>query len=407
MAAHQFDQTADFLNLEEGVRERCKWPKRLITVSVPIERDDGSTEVFYGYRVQHYLSRGPVKGGLRYHPKVNLGEVAALAMWMNWKCALLELPYGGAKGGINCDPSHMSLGEQERVTRRFSMEILPFIGSDIDIMAPDVGTNENTMAWIMDTYSMHVGRQVPGIVTGKPVKLLGSEGRIEATGHGTAYLSILALKEKGIKIEGATVIVQGFGNVGKHAALYFEQLGMRVIGVSTSSGAIWNEKGLCIEDLVKYSDSSRSVKGFPESEEIDAEEMLLQPCDILAPCALDRAIHKGNAGKIQCRILAEGANGPTTPEADAILEKSGIFLIPDILCNSGGVTVSYFEWVQNLQRVKWKKEKVLSEMEEKIKTASEKVWAFSKKHNISHRIAALALGVRESADVKSERGLFP
>ena len=407
MAAHQFDQTAEFLNLSEDVRERCKWPKRMITVSVPIKCDDGTTQVFYGHRVQHYLSRGPVKGGLRYHPKVNLPEVAALAMWMNWKCALLQLPYGGAKGGINCNPAEMTLGEQERVTRRFAMELFPFIGKEKDIMAPDVGTNEKTMAWIMDTYSMRIGHQVSGIVTGKPVSLLGSEGRTEATGHGTAFLAAIALDECGISRDGATAIIQGFGNVGRYAALLFERLGIKVIGVSDSKGAIWNEKGLSIKKLIAHTEEFGNVKGFPQSDEIDGEEMLYQSCDILAPCALDMAIHKDNAGKIQCRILAEGANGPTTPEADDILEQKGVFLVPDILCNSGGVTVSYFEWVQNLQRMKWRREKVLREMEMKLHDAFDRVLSFAKENKISQRIAALSLGVKESADVKSTRGLFP
>ena len=408
MAASQFDRTADFLNLDASVRERCKWPKRLITVTVPIQRDNGETEVFFGYRVQHHLSRGPVKGGLRFHPDVNLGEVAALAMWMNWKCALMDLPYGGGKGGVACDPHTMSHREQESVTRRFATEMLPFIGPETDVMAPDMGTNAQTMAWITDVYSTHAGHLVPDIVTGKPVELQGSEGRDQATGHGVAFLITRAMDKLKIKESESTAIVQGFGNVGSHAALTLSRYGVKVTGISDVTGAIWNDQGIDINKLMDHVNRTHSVKGFPGAEETDPETMLTQPCTALVPAALERVINDKNAAQLQCRILAEGANGPTTPNADAILEKrNDIFLIPDILCNAGGVTVSYFEWVQNLQRYQWTEDEVLSKLETKLETAFEKVMLFSQNNDTPHRVSALALGIAEVASTKSIRGLFP
>jgi glutamate dehydrogenase (NAD(P)+) len=387
MAAAQFERTADFLGLTEAVRERCKWPKRLITVTVPIQRDDGRTEVFFGYRVQHHLSRGPVKGGLRYHPEVDLGEVAALAMWMNWKCALANLPYGGAKGGIACDPRSMSARELERLTRRFTMEIMPFIGENVDVMAPDMGTNEQTMAWILDTYSTHAGYLVPGIVTGKPLKLQGSYGRVQATGHGVAFLISSALHKLDLPTEGSSVIIQGFGNVGFHAAKTLHNYGMRVIGIADVTGAVWNEHGLDIPALAQHAAATGGVA---------------------IPAALGAVITAENAGQLQCRLLAEAANGPTTPAADAIIEARGdIFVIPDILCNSGGVVVSYFEWVQNLQRFQWSEQDVLAKLETLLQRSFESMLLFAKNHRIPHRLAALAIGIKEVADVKEQRGLFP
>ena len=408
MAASQFDRTADFLKLDPSVRERCKWPKRLITVTVPIIRDNGETEVFFGYRVQHHLSRGPVKGGLRFHPDVNLGEVAALAMWMNWKCALMDLPYGGGKGGVACDPLTMSLREQESVTRRFATEILPFIGPETDVMAPDMGTNAQTMAWITDVYSTHAGYLVPDIVTGKPVELQGSQGRDQATGHGVAFLITRAMDKLNIKESESTAIVQGFGNVGSHAARTLSRFGVKITGISDITGAIWNDQGIDIDKLLDYVHQTQGVKGFPGAREIDPETMLIQPCTALVPAALERVINDKNAGQLQCRILAEAANGPTTPKADTILEERGdIFLIPDILCNAGGVTVSYFEWVQNLQRYQWTEEEVLCKLQTKLQTAFEKVMVFSQKNATPHRVSALALGIAEVASTKSIRGLFP
>lgn len=408
MAAEQFDRVADFLQLSGDIRERCKWPKRLITVTVPIRRDDGTTEVFFGHRVQHHLTRGPVKGGLRYHPSVDLGEVAALAMWMNWKCALMDLPYGGGKGGISCDPRTMSTGELERLTRRYTMEMMPFIGPETDVMAPDMGTNEQTMGWMTDTYSTHAGHLVPAIVTGKPLALQGSAGRTKATGHGVAFLASSALTKLGMTSGNATAIVQGFGNVGSHAALTLASYGVRITGVSDVNGGLWNERGIDMKALMKHYDTHRSSAGFSGAEEIDGNTLLEQPCDILAPCALDRVVTGENAGRLKCRVLAEGANGPTTPDADRIIDERGdIYVIPDILCNAGGVTVSYFEWVQNLQRFQWTEREVLTKLETLLQASFEKVTGFAKRQGIPHRTAAQALAIKTTAEAKAARGLFP
>lgn len=408
MAAEQFDRSADFLELSKDVRERCKWPKRLITVTIPVRRDDGETEVFFGYRVQHHLSRGPVKGGLRFHPDVDLGEVAALAMWMNWKCALMGLPFGGGKGGVCCDPRTMSTAELENVTRRYTSEMLPFIGPQTDVMAPDMGTNEQTMAWMTDVYATYSGHLVPGVVTGKPVNFQGSEGRTVATGHGVAFLAIRALSKCGIEHDTATAIIQGFGNVGSYAALTLSQFGVRIIGISDVTGAVHNPEGIDVKALINYVEQSGGVKGFTGAAAIDPEEMLVQPCDILAPAALARVINKDNAAQLKCKVLAEAANGPTTLEADEIIDARGdIFVIPDILCNAGGVTVSYFEWVQNLQRFQWSEQEVLTKLDTMMAKAFDKVLWFSGKHQLSHRLAALSLGIKEVADVKQQRGLFP
>jgi glutamate dehydrogenase (NAD(P)+) len=408
MAAAQFDRVADHLELSDDLRERCKWPKRLITVTVPVRKDDGTTEVFFGHRVQHHLTRGPVKGGLRYHPKVGLGEVAALAMWMNWKCALMELPFGGGKGGIACDPRVMSAGELERMTRRFTMEILPFIGPEIDVMAPDMGTNEQTMAWITDTYSSHAGYFVPSIVTGKPLNLQGSAWRPQATGHGVSFLACRALNKLGIPLDRATAVIQGFGNVGSHAAIGFAHSDVKITGISDVTGAVWNPQGIHLNSLFEHVDRHGGVAGFTGGDRIDPEIMLQQPCDILAPCALDRVIHAGNAAGLRCKVLAEGANGPTTPEADAILEARGdIYILPDILCNAGGVTVSYFEWVQNLQRFQWNEREIMAKLETMLERAFDRVQRFATEHSVPHRLAAQALAIKTVADAKAKRGLFP
>ena len=408
MAVSQFDRVADFLKLPADIRERCKWPKRIIIVTVPIRRDDGTTEVFFGHRVQHHLTRGPVKGGLRYHPDVNVGEVAALAMWMNWKCALLDLPFGGGKGGISCKPSEMSDGELERMTRRYTMEMIPFIGPEIDVMAPDMGTNEQTMAWITDTYSTHSGHLVPSIVTGKPLTLQGSAGRTRATGHGVAFLASNALSKLGIKEESATAIIQGFGNVGLYTAVTLASYGIKIIGISDASGALWNQDGIDIDALRAYVSEHKAISGFPAAESIDPNQMLIRKCDILAPCAVGGVIHAYNAAQLDCKILAEGANGPTTPEADLIIEKrNDIFVIPDILCNAGGVTVSYFEWVQNLQRFQWKEKEVISKLETKLHAAFEQVTSYAAKNKLPNRMAAQAIAITIVANAKSTRGLFP
>jgi glutamate dehydrogenase (NAD(P)+) len=408
MAAEQFDQVADFLALPDDLRERCKWPKRLISVAVPVKLDDGSTKVFYGHRVQHHLTRGPVKGGLRYHPAVDLGEVAALAMWMNWKCALMDLPYGGGKGGIACDPRAMSLGELERLTRRFTMEILPFIGPEIDVMAPDMGTNEQTMAWITDTYASHTGYLVPSIVTGKPLGMQGSAGRAQATGHGVAFLASNALHKLGLSLTITTAIVQGFGNVGSHTAATLSSYGVKITGISDATGGLWNPGGIDVAALRTYVAQHGTIKDFPGADAIDADALLCMPCDILAPAALDRVITAENAGKLQCRVLAEGANGPTTPDADRILQQRGdIFVIPDILCNAGGVTVSYFEWVQNFQRFQWNEREVITKLETMMQRAFDKVTSYAERNKISQRMAAQSIAIKTVADAKALRGLFP
>ena len=408
MAASQFDRVADFLDLGEDIRERCKWPKRVISVSVPVKMDDGTTKVFPAYRVQHHLSRGPVKGGLRYHPHVKMGEVAALAMWMNWKCALLGLPFGGGKGGIACDPRSMSLGEKERLTRRFTTEMIPFIGPQIDVMAPDVGTDAQTMAWMVDTYSTHLGHLEPGIVTGKPVNLQGSEGRTEATGHGVAFLAAQALEKLGIMTGGATAVVQGFGNVGSFAAKVLHGYGVCILAVSDVSGAVCNDTGLDIFALEKHVAATGGVAGFEGGSACDPAAMLIMECDVLIPAALERVITKDNAADLRCKILAEAANGPTTPEADAIIEARGdIFLIPDILCNAGGVTVSYFEWVQSLQHFFWGGREVIEKLEGMLADAFRKVVQFGDEHDVPMRVAALGLGISEVARTKQTRGLFP
>lgn len=408
MACQQFDAVADYLQIPLGERDRLKWPKRSMVVALPIERDHGPTEVFTGYRVQHHLTLGPTKGGLRYHPEVALGEVAALAMWMSWKCALTGLPYGGAKGGIACDPLKMSGQELEALTRRYTQEMIPFIGPQVDVMAPDMGTNEQVMAWIMDTYSMHTGYTVPSIVTGKPVSLGGSVGRREATGRGVAYLAGRAMEILGLKPGEATAVVQGFGNVGSTTALYLARQGVRVIAVSDVHGGVFNARGLDIAALLQHVAAHQSVIGFPEAEPIGHAELLITPCDILVPAALERQINADNAGRIRCRILAEGANGPTTPEADAILrERPEIFVVPDIVCNAGGVVVSYFEWVQDLQSFFWSEAEVADRLFRILETAFMQIVDISRKEKIPMRQAALSLGIRRVHQAKQTRGLFP
>src|SRR5688572_22443699 len=408
MACQQFDLVADYLQIPESDRARTKYPKRAITVALPIHCDDGSTRVFTGYRVQHHLTPGPTKGGLRYHPDVTLGEVAALAMWMSWKCALTGLPYGGAKGGVECDPRKLSTTELERVTRRFTQEMIPFIGTQIDVMAPDLGTNEQVMAWIMDSYSMHAGHTVSSIVTGKPVGLGGSVGRREATGRGVAYLVNRAMDTTRLDASRATAVIQGYGNVGSVAAMSLARLGVKVIAVSDVNGGVFNKTGLDLWKLDTYVAKTKSVQNFSGAEPISNAELLTLPCDILVPAAMERQITEANAGKLQCRILAEAANGPTTPEADRILEqRPEIFVIPDILCNAGGVIVSYFEWVQDLQSFFWTETEVVDKLYRTLEGAYTQVLALSRKEKISMRLAALALGVKRVQEAKRVRGLFP
>ncbi len=408
MACQQFDLVADYLQIPADDRDRLKYPKRSVSVAIPIHRDDGSTRVFQGYRVQHHLTLGPTKGGIRYHPDVELGEVAALAMWMSWKCALTNLPYGGAKGGVNCDPRSLSIKELERVTRRFTQEIIPFIGPQMDIPAPDLGTNEQTMAWMMDTYSVHMGYSVPGVVTGKPVLLGGSVGRREATGRGVGYLANRAMDVIGLEAGKATAVVQGFGNVGSVAAFSLAKYGVKIIAVSDALGGVFNSRGLDLWELEKHVAQTKGVSGFPGAEPITNEQLLVTPCDILVPAALERQITEANAAKIQCRILAEGANGPTTPEADLIIDqRPEIFVVPDILCNAGGVVVSYFEWVQDLQSFFWSESEVVDKLFRILENAFSQTLNLSRKNKISMRHAALALGIQRVHQAKKMRGLFP
>ncbi|MBM3836211.1 MAG: Glu/Leu/Phe/Val dehydrogenase [Verrucomicrobia bacterium] len=408
MACRQFDLVADRLQIPDAERGRLKYPKRSLTVALPIHRDNGSIEVFAGYRVQHHLTLGPTKGGLRFHPDVTLGEVAALAMWMSWKCALTGLPYGGAKGGITCTPRNMSAGELQRLTRRYTQEMIPFIGPQVDVMAPDVGTNEQTMAWMMDTYSMHMGYTVPGIVTGKPVGLGGSLGRREATGRGVGYLINRAMDTVGLAPNGATAVIQGFGNVGSVTAYSLSRYGVKIIAVSDVNGGVFNNKGLDLHKLEQHIERTRTIAGFPEGEPVTNERLLITPCDILVPAALERQITQANAARVQCRILAEAANGPTTPEADAIIEqRPEIFVIPDILCNAGGVIVSYFEWVQDLQSFFWSETEVTDKLFRILESAFVQTLSLSRKQEISMRMAALSFGIKRVQEAKNVRGLFP
>ena len=408
MACRQFDLVADYLEIPQDERDRIKYPKRSMTVALPIHCDDGQVRVFAGYRVQQHLTLGPTKGGLRYHPDVTIGEVAALAMWMSWKCALTGLPYGGAKGGIECDPRKLSIEELERLTRRYTQEMIPFIGPQVDVMAPDLGTNEQIMAWMMDTYSMHMGSTVPSIVTGKPVGLGGSVGRREATGRGVGYLVNRAMDTLHLDADQCTAVVQGYGNVGSIAALSLAKYGVRVIAVSDASGGLFNPKGLDLFKLDLHVRKYKTVAGFSEAESITNEQLLVTPCDILVPAAVERQITGDNAGKIHCRILAEAANGPTTPEADEILkQRPEIFVIPDVLCNAGGVVVSYFEWVQDLQSFFWTETEVVDKLFRILESAYVQVLNLSRKQNVAMRLAALSLGIKRVQDAKRMRGLFP
>ncbi len=407
MARQQLETVAGQVDLDPGVLERLCLPKRAMVVSLPIRMDDGRTQAFMGYRVQHSLTSGPSKGGLRYHPSVDLGEVAALAMWMSWKCGLMQLPFGGGKGGVACDPATLSKEELERITRRLTEELLPVIGPRMDVMAPDLGTDEQTMAWIMDTYSMKVGYAAPEIVTGKPVEIGGCVGRREATGRGVVYTIMEALKELNYPMERATAVVQGFGNVGSVACHELVKRGVRVIGVGDRYGAIHNFKGIDIAALTQYMAQGKLLRDFPGAERLPGTELLALPCTVLVPAALERVITEENADRLNCRILAEGANGPTTPEADEIIADSDIFVIPDILCNAGGVTVSYFEWVQDLQQFLWSEQQVNQKLEELMLGAYHRVRKLAQERGFSNRAAALTLGVQKIAKEKHRRGLFP
>ena len=407
-ACKQFDRAADVLELADTERERTKYPKRCVTVSMPIRRDDGSVHVIEGYRVQHHLAMGPTKGGLRFHPAVTVGEVGALAMWMSWKCALMGLPYGGAKGGVAVDSRQLSPGERERVARRFMQEMIPFVGPQVDIMAPDVGTDPYTMAWMMDTYSNIVGISTPAIVTGKPLSLGGSEGRLEATGTGVAFLIKRYLENAGCRPGKCTAIVQGFGNVGSFAAFGLLGYGVRVTGISDISGGVYHPKGLDLHDAAEWIKGHGSLAGWTGGERVSNEDLLELECTVLVPAALEHVITSHNAPRLQCRFLAEAANGPTTVEADRVIEERGdIEVIPDILCNAGGVTVSYFEWVQDLQSFNWDRKKVLKRLFDLLDKARYDVEIQKEKLGVTRRDAALTLGIARVARAKELRGIFP
>ncbi|EAQ34386.1 Glu/Leu/Phe/Val dehydrogenase [Nitrobacter sp. Nb-311A] len=409
MAVQQFGVIANHLSIPMDERERILMPKRAITISCPVHRDDGSIVVFEGYRVQHHLTLGPTKGGTRFAPCVDLGEVAALAIWMSWKCALVGLPYGGAKGGVRVDPQSISMRELEGLSRRYMQEMIPFVGPHTDVMAPDMGTNEQVMAWFMDTYSMYQGRTVTEIVTGKPVSSGGTLGRREATGRGVAHLARRVMNELDIVFGNATAVVQGFGNVGSHAALELYNSGVKIIAVSDHTGALYDRKGLDVPALLRHAGMHGSIAGYSNQLQYDPEAILTLPCDVLVPAAVERVINAHVAENLKCRILAEGANGPTTPEADLILEtrQQEIFLIPDILCNSGGVVVSYFEWVQDLQQLFWEEDEVTRREYQILDRAFGLMVDRAKRDNIPHRTAAMALGVEKVRAAKATRGLFP
>jgi glutamate dehydrogenase (NAD(P)+) len=404
MACRQFDKAADAINLPDAIRDRTKYPRRCLAVSLPVRRTDGSVTVFEGYRVQHNLSTGPSKGGIRFHQHVTIGEVAALAMWMSWKCSLVGLPYGGAKGGVIVDPSQLTETELEHLSRRYMQELVNFVGPQTDVPAPDVGTNEKIMGWMMDTYSNHVGHLVPAVVTGKPIALGGSQGRREATGAGVAYLVKSYLADLKVPLKKTTVAIQGFGNVGSETALALSAYGAKIIAISDYTGAIHNPKGIDINKALAYVRSQKVLRDFDGGEAITNEQLL----DVLVPAALERVITEKNAPKLKCRLLAEAANGPTTNQADKIIEQRGdIELIPDVLCNSGGVVVSYFEWLQNLSSFYWDRDEVMRKLFAILDKAKESVEYQKRKFKFSRRLAALTLGIQRVADAKQSRGLFP
>jgi glutamate dehydrogenase/leucine dehydrogenase len=407
VALENFDLAANALELDESVRAMIKYPERVLSVSVPVRMDTGKIMRFEGYRVQHSTMRGPAKGGIRFHPNVTVDEVKALATWMTWKCAVVNIPYGGGKGGVTCNPKAMSMGELERLTRRYATSILPLIGPEKDIPAPDVYTTPQVMAWIMDTYSMNKGYPVHGVVTGKPISLGGSLGRNEATGRGVYYTTLSSCEHLGIPVKNARVVVQGFGNAGSIAANLMHEGGARVIAVSDTKGCIYNPKGLDIPAVIAFKERTGSVVGFPESERMTPAELLALDCEVLIPAALENAVTEANAHTIHARIISEAANGPVTPEADRILDQKGVFLIPDILCNAGGVTVSYFEWVQDENHLFWDENDVNLRLEKVMTRAFRDVLKIHVDRKVNMRLAANMLGVNRVAETCKVRGLYP
>lgn len=402
----RFNEAADRLNMDEGIRKILRSPSREITVYIPVLLDDGRIEVFTGYRVQHSIARGPGKGGIRYAPDVTLEEVRALASWMTWKCAVVNIPYGGAKGGVICEPQILSPGELERLTRRYTAEIIEFIGPEKDVPAPDMNTNEQVMAWLMDTYSMHMRQTVTGVVTGKPLDLGGSRGRTEATGRGCMIVTLQALEKFGMKPEETSVVIQGFGNVGGMAARLMSRRGFKITGIIEWDAAVHNAKGLDIEALMKHRKQTGSIAEFAGGDTIDRDEALYLPCDVLLPAAKEGVITSKTAPKLNCKIICEGANGPTTPPADKILADKGVFVIPDILANAGGVTVSYFEWVQDRQGFFWNEDLVNTRLEEIMVNSFNDVVKYSETHKAHNRLAAYMVALDRVAFAIKLRGLY-
>lgn len=407
IARRQLDNVAERLNLDQRVYERLRYPRRTLTVSIPTKMDDGSVKVFTGYRVQHNLFRGPAKGGIRYHPDVTLDEVTALAMWMTWKCALMDIPFGGGKGGVVCNPKEMSIGEVERMTRRFTSELMVIIGPEKDIPAPDVNTNAQTMAWILDTYSMNVGHSVPSVVTGKPIALGGSRGREEATGRGCVHTVLEALEHFELPVKGVRVAVQGFGNVGRIAAQLIQRKGAKIVAASDSRGGVYNPKGLNLAAVIKHKGETGQIAGCCQGDAVTNAELLEVDCDVLIPAALENQITEQNAARIRAKVVAEGANGPTTPGADRILYDRGIFLIPDILANAGGVTVSYFEWVQGLMEYFWSEKEVNEKLRGVMGRAFQETLEVSLREKVDMRIAAYMLAVARTAEAGQTLGVYP
>ena len=402
----RFDRAAELLDLDPGIYKILRNPEKQLTVSIPVHMDNGDVEVFTGYRVHYNTSRGPAKGGIRFDMQVNLEEVKALAAWMTWKCAVVNLPFGGAKGGVICDPALLSVGELERLTRRYTSNIISLLGPDSDVPAPDVNTNERVMAWVMDTYSMHMRHTASAVVTGKPLELGGSEGRKEATGRGCMIVTREALRELGMPVRGTTVAVQGFGNVGSTAAMLLEREGCRVTAIGDRTGAVCNPQGLDVMAAIDYVRRNRELKGFPGGDAITNDELLTLAVDVLVPAALENVITSKNAPKLQAKIICEGANGPTTAAADAILDEKGIFVIPDILANAGGVTVSYFEWVQNRGGYYWTEETVNSRLEEIMTRSFTDVRTLARTHRVNMRTAAYMLAISRVSTVHKLRGIY-
>ena len=407
IARWQLDAVAEHLGLDDGMRRILRTPNRELTVTFPVIMDDGRTEVFTGHRVQHNVARGPAKGGIRYSPYVTLNEMRALSMWMTWKCAVVNLPFGGAKGGVCCNTKEMSLREIERLTRRYTTEIAFLIGPASDIPAPDMYTDSRVMAWMMDTYSMHKGYSVPGVVTGKPISVGGSLGRSEATGRGCVYAIVNAAKQVGINLDGATVAVQGFGNAGSVVVRLLAQLGCRIIAVSDSNGGVYDEHGLDAEALQACKRETGSVSNYSSGDRLSNEALLTLPCDILVPAALENQLTERIAPKVQSKLIAEAANGPTTPAADAIFQDRGVTVVPDILANAGGVTVSYFEWVQNLQEFHWKEEQVNQQLKDVMDASCGQVMALAEREHASLRTAAYILAVDRVVNAIQDRGIYP